>query len=234
MRTFDTNGNKQTNLFLWGDFVKNNEMNAANYSKRSLAPDIARGFMLLLIAMAYAPTYLFNVELGVYTRPAGGTSLDQTVNLLSFIFLDSRAYPMFAVLFGMGLAIVVNRQIEKGMSGRDIKKLIRRRGYFLLLFGVIHGTFVFGGEILGPYGLAILLISWLLYRSDRFLFITSALLTPFFIITAVAMGLGLFMSDAAAYEMADYSLMGIIERLISYPFGMLISYFSIQLSLSYC
>lgn len=32
--------------------MQNNKMTAANYSKRSLAPDIARGFMLLLIAMA--------------------------------------------------------------------------------------------------------------------------------------------------------------------------------------
>jgi hypothetical protein len=40
--------------------------------ERSLAPDLARGFMLLLIAMAYAPVYLFNVEPGVYTHPAGG------------------------------------------------------------------------------------------------------------------------------------------------------------------
>lgn len=55
---------------------------------------------------------------------------------------------MFAVLFRIGLAIVVNRQTEKGMADRDIKKLIRRRGYFLLLFRVIHGTFVYGGEIL--------------------------------------------------------------------------------------
>ncbi|QQK77106.1 DUF418 domain-containing protein [Salicibibacter cibarius] len=203
--------------------MKNNKMNAADYSERSLAPDISRGFMLLLIAMAYAPTYLFNIETGVYTRPAGGTLLDQTVNFLSLLFLDSRAYPMFAVLFGMGLAIVVNRQMEKGMGETDIKKLIRRRGLFLLLFGVVHGTFVYSGEILGPYGLSILLISWLLYRSNRALFTTSALLTPFFIITAMAMGLGLFMDDTASYALPDYSLIGIVERLISYPFGMLTS-----------
>lgn len=194
-----------------------------NTQERSLAPDIARGFMLLLIAMAYAPTYLFNVELGVYTNPAGGTWLDQTVNFLSVILLDSRAYPMFAVLFGMGLAIVVSRQMEKGLPEREIKKLIRRRGYFLLLFGVIHGTFVYGGEILGPYGISILLISWLLYRSDKALFITSAVLTPIFIFTAIMMGLGMFMFDTMTESLPDYSLAGIAERLISYPFAMLFS-----------
>lgn len=162
---------------------------------------------------------------GVYTNPAGGTFLDQTVNFLSIIFLDSRAYPMFAVLFGMGLAIVVNRQMEKGMPENDIKKLIRRRGYFLLLFGVIHGTFVYGGEILGPYGISILLISWLLYRSSRALFKTAAVLAPVFILTAVMLGLGMFMSDevSSAVAVPSYSLEGIIERLASYPFAMLFS-----------
>jgi uncharacterized membrane protein YeiB len=72
--------------------------------ERSLAPDLARGFMLLLIAMAYAPVYLFNVEPGVYTHPAGGDLLDKAVHFLSLIFLDSRAYPMFAALFGYGMA----------------------------------------------------------------------------------------------------------------------------------
>ena len=38
-----------------------------------LEPYLSRSFMLLLIAIAYAPTYLFNVEVDVYTRPAGGT-----------------------------------------------------------------------------------------------------------------------------------------------------------------
>lgn len=87
--------------------------NSINTKERSLAPDIARGFMLLLIAMAYAPTYLFNAAPGVYTSPTGGTWIDETVNFFSVIFLDSRAYPMFAVLFGMGLAIVISRQMEK-------------------------------------------------------------------------------------------------------------------------
>lgn len=193
--------------------------NSINTKERSLAPDIAGGFMLLLIAMAYAPTYLFNAPPGVYTSPTGATLLDQTVNFFSVIFLDSRAYPMFAVLFGMGLAIVISRQMEKGLTEGEIKKLIRRTGYFLLLFGVIHGTFVYGGEILGPYGISVLLISWMLYRSDKVLFITSAILAPFFIFTAMIMGLGMF--DTMPESPPDYSLAGIAERLISYPFGML-------------
>ncbi len=58
-------------------------------------------------------------------------------------------------------------------------------------------------------------------RSDKkFINTFIYLLTPFFIITAVGMGLGLFMYDAAAYAMPDYTLTGIIERLISYPLGM--------------
>src|SRR5688500_2620658 len=45
-------------------------------SERSLAPDIARGAMLLFIALANVPLYLWNRPLDTYGHIADGTVID--------------------------------------------------------------------------------------------------------------------------------------------------------------
>lgn len=132
--------------------------------ERKLAPDLARGFMLLLIAMAYA---------GVYAGGGFGTDLtdeplpDRLAGFLATLLLDNRAFPMFAILFGYGLGWMVARQTERGSEPADVRRLLRRRGLFLLLFGAVHAFLVFPGEILTSYGLATLVTGWLLFRSNR-------------------------------------------------------------------
>ncbi|GAB6926609.1 DUF418 domain-containing protein [Paenibacillus sp. JCM 10914] len=189
---------------------------------RSLAPDLARGFMLLLIAMAYAPTYLFNVEVGLYTHPAGGGLPDKFVHVMSLLFLDSRAYPMFSVLFGFGMAALVVRQRSAGLPDPEIRRLVRRRGLFLLLFGFVHGVLVYGGEILGPYGIATLLLGWLLFRQDRALKKAVLIMAPILVLTAWVLGIFMVTNDVMA-PVPDYSIAGLIERIFSYPFAILFS-----------
>ncbi|MEU6699443.1 DUF418 domain-containing protein [Pseudonocardia sp. NPDC046786] len=135
---------------------------------RLLAPDLARGAMLLLIAMAYAGVYAA-VPFG--TATAGAAPVDRIAAVLTTLLLDNRAFPMFAILFGYGLAWSVARQ-QRGRDGREvpgpeIRRSVRRRGLFLVLFGLVHAILVFPGEILASYGLAALLTGWLLFRPDR-------------------------------------------------------------------
>jgi uncharacterized protein len=66
-----------------------------------LASDPARGFMLLLIAMAYAPVYTTSGEAGGYGRRPGGSVLDQSVSFVSTLVVEYRAFPMF-VFVGAG------------------------------------------------------------------------------------------------------------------------------------
>ena len=131
---------------------------------RHLGPDLARGVMLLLIAMAYATVYAG----GGFMAPAtDGAIMDRIARLLSVLLLDNRAFPMFAVLFGYGLTWSVGRQLARGASESEARRLLRRRGLFLLLFGAVHAFLVFPGEILTSYGVAALLTGWLLFRPDR-------------------------------------------------------------------
>ncbi|ASO23055.1 putative membrane protein YeiB [Actinoalloteichus hoggarensis] len=186
---------------------------------RYLAPDLARGFMLLLIAMAYAPFYVSAAEYGLNYHPDDGSTADAVTNLLRIVLLDNRSYTMFAALFGYGLATVVARRQAAGAAPVETRRVLRRRGLFLLLFGFVHGTLVFPGEILGAYGIATLLVASLLFRPDRALLRVVGMLIPVFLLVVPV--LTLIASSAMYAEGATvvpgYSPPELLERLVTYP-----------------
>ena len=150
------------------------------------SPDVARGFMLLLIAVANVPQWS-----RVPAESAGtfrASAADAWWMFVRTLFVDHRAYPLFAMLFGFGLMTMVNRRIASGTraylqslpgvgAGReptaqeeswareqatvDARRLVRRRGWWMILFGFVHGIF-FVGDIIGVYGLvAVVFAGWL-------------------------------------------------------------------------
>lgn len=73
-------------------------------SRRALAPDLARGMMLLFIALAHVPWFLFDAEVGVtLLHPADGTVADRIAQIVTITTVDARAYPLFALLFAYGI-----------------------------------------------------------------------------------------------------------------------------------
>ena len=111
---------------------------------------------------------------------------------MSSLFIDQRAYPLFALLFGFGLATMVNRRMASGIdaycqqltgglrapSGAeldqareqaaiDARRLVRRRGLWMVLFGLIHGAF-FPSEIIGTYGIvAVVFAGWFAHKHHK-------------------------------------------------------------------
>ena len=79
-------------------------------SVRYPAPDIARGFMLLLIALANAPFWMV-----LFRTRAEVTGADTIWMGLRAAFVDHRSYPLFAMLFGFGLATMARRRTEAGL-----------------------------------------------------------------------------------------------------------------------
>lgn len=124
---------------------------------RKLAPDLARGFMLLLIALAHANQNLLHLE---------ATLLNQIMVLLRQIFVDGRAFPVFFLLFGYGMVQLLQRQEEKGHDWPYIRKLFRRRGWWLLVFGFAHAI-TLDDLTIGLYGLATVIFFWFLRLSDK-------------------------------------------------------------------
>jgi uncharacterized protein len=157
---------------------------------RALAPDLARGGMLLLIALANVHVYVHGHSLGVRGYPRDVAGVDQVVALLQMLLVDGRAYPLFAFLFGYGIAQLTRRRGEVGMPVGAVTRLVRRRGWWMVLIGLVHGVVLWSGDIVGAYGLIAVLMAGLLVRgTDQSLLVTAVVGTV--VTTAVYAGAGL-------------------------------------------
>jgi len=138
-------------------------------AERALAPDLARGIMLLLIVLSNTAFHLWAAPRGPSGwHPADGSWADRAVQFTMITVLDLRVYPLFAFLFGYGMTQLYLRQRAAGTSERDAAGLLRRRGLWLLVIGLTHATLLMAGDILGYYGLLSLALGWLfLRRGDR-------------------------------------------------------------------
>lgn len=132
-------------------------------AERSPAPDLARGGMLLLIALANVHTYLHPAE-GLRSYPAGLAPLDQVVVLLQMLLVDGRAYPLFALLFGYGITQLAWRRAVVGAPAEVVTGIVRRRGAWMVAFGFVHALLLFSGDILGAYGLVAVVLAGVLVR----------------------------------------------------------------------
>jgi uncharacterized protein len=114
--------------------------------------DLLRGVALLGIL-------LINIE---YLRAAGfydafvgatpaTTQADRVVQFLMGWLAAGKFLSMFAILFGVGAAMIVDRAVR---GGRSPRRLLARRYGLLVLFGLVHMVLLFPGDILFLYGLA--------------------------------------------------------------------------------
>ena len=134
--------------------------------ERALAPDLARGAMLLLIALANGAGYFLASAPGVAIDPQG---FERVYNFLMVELVHARGFPLFALMFGYGLVQLARRQEQSGSSPRQVRSVLLRRGVALLAFGAVHGVLLYSGDFLGAYGLiAILFTLLLLQRSEKF------------------------------------------------------------------
>ncbi|WP_283136661.1 DUF418 domain-containing protein [Rhizohabitans arisaemae] len=144
-------------------------------AERSLAPDLARGLMLLLIVLSNTGFHLWAAKLG----PSGwhavdGSTADRVVQFLMIVVLDLRIYPLFAFLFGYGMMQLYRRQTEAGTSEKGAVALLRRRSLWLIVVGFAHAALLMAGDIIGFYGLLSLIFGWLfLRRGNRVLLIAA-------------------------------------------------------------
>ncbi|WP_135451688.1 DUF418 domain-containing protein [Mycobacterium sp. DL99] len=137
-------------------------------AKRSIAPDFARGLMLVLIAVANVPYFILHRPHGVAAHSAEGSWADRVAQTLAIVGIDSRVYPMFAFLFGYGIVQMYTRQLASGTDPKDARRVLRRRHWWMIAFGFVHAALLWFGDIIGAYGIAGLLLVWLfLDRPDR-------------------------------------------------------------------
>ncbi|TQM80855.1 putative membrane protein YeiB [Saccharothrix saharensis] len=153
--------------------------------ERALAPDLARGAMLALIALANSVVYLYDRPYGVRQHIVEHGLLDRVAAVLNVTFVGGRAYPMFAALFAYGVVLSYRRHRTAGADDREAKRLLRRRNRWLIAFGAAHVVLLFPGDILLSYGiLGFLVLRWL-GASDRKLLVAAGL---WLVVVAVVQG----------------------------------------------
>lgn len=190
-------------------------------ASRALAPDLARGTMLLAIAFAHAPLFVLAVDHG--PALANGLSL-----AFHDLFVNNTARPMFAFLFGYALVQTLNQRTGRGDEPADVRAMLRRRGLWLMVFGLVHLLLV-PIDILAAYGLASLLLVGLLRARDRTLLRLGALsLLPGTLLSAVpmllALGRGVTTFDVGTLATpvgADLAAQ-YVQRLPAAPFGLVV------------
>lgn len=122
--------------------------------ERSGAPDVLRGFALLGVLAVN----LFQISGEL--PPATGA--DRAATWLREFLFTAKSYSLFSLLFGLGFAIQMGRAATKG---RGFAPFFARRSLILLAIGVLHGIFLWWGDILTMYALLGLLL--LAFREAR-------------------------------------------------------------------
>ncbi len=149
-------------------------INPVQNKEREVFMDVLRGFAIfgILIAnLAMGGLSLYsasNKQVGTFLLP----EIDHVLSFLYSIFIDGKFYSIFSLLFGWGIALQIQRGLNKGINPMPT---IRRRLLFMLLMGTIH-ILIWTGDIVLFY--AMLGFVLLLFRkfSNKTLLITAAVL----------------------------------------------------------
>lgn len=159
-------------------------------TERAPGPDLARGFMLLFIALANSHYFLPGTTvLGGY--PQDGTAIDSAVTWLVATFVDGRSFPMFGLLFGYGVAQLARR--HAALSRWELRRLLWRRSLILVVIGFCHAMLLYVGDIVAAYGVLLFLGAWVVRWRGRWLV---ALAVFFFLLVAAPSGDSLSVSSA--------------------------------------
>lgn len=137
-------------------------MRAIAANERIQLLDIARGFAvlgILFVNMMFYSTSLQEIQWQMSVWPAWWDNVAQTV---IDVFVSGKFLAVFSFLFGYGMIISKARAEQKG---RRFVPLYVRRLFLLMLFGLLHGWFIWFGDILFHY--AVLAFVSLLFHNRK-------------------------------------------------------------------
>lgn len=182
-------------------------------TERALAPDLARGAMLLLIALAHVPWFLYDAPVGAtMLHPVDGGIADRIVQALTLIVVDARTHTMFGFLFAYGVGQMYARQTARGTSPDTARRLLRRRHLWMILFGAVHAALLWQGDIVGVYGLiGLIMVPLFLGRTDRTLRVWVVVLLTLGALATIVSTISGLLVDSAGPMPADLQRLSIAE-----------------------
>ncbi len=142
--------------------------------------DILRGFALLGVLLMNM--YGFSGQTAVYRNPQAASGIDRAVVVLVRFLVEAKFYSMFSFLFGWGMAMQMTRAEAKGARFRPV---FLRRLFILLIFGVLHATLIWDGDILTAYALFGFLLLLFRKHSGKVLLVVAVLVLLLSIVLTV-------------------------------------------------
>ena len=119
-------------------------------AERLQALDVVRGFALLGILLMNIEGMAGPLMVALMGVDPALTGIDRRTDALIYLFVQSKFYVLFSLLFGMGFAVMAQRA---NAGGRPFAGVYWRRGLVLLGIGLVHALLVWSGDILVSYAL---------------------------------------------------------------------------------
>lgn len=149
--------------------------------ERIEAVDVLRGVALFgVMAINVLNEFRISIFQQFVAAPVATGALNRWIETYFHLFVELKAFAVFSMLFGLGLAIQFDRLRARGR----VLGLLVRRLLALLLIGVVHLTLIWNGDILVHYAVAGLIVLPFLFGSTRWTGTFAVLVAVFY----VAMG----------------------------------------------
>ena len=150
---------------------------------RDSAPDVLRGFALLGIIMVNLAFFSNDPSEGIGKESMSGIG-NSIAGFLVFTLFEGKFFLIFSFLFGYSSHYII------GLNGKNTPRWIRR-AVVLIIFGALHFSLLWHGDILFLYGSLGLILTLFFKRSDKFIkiWVTSIYATfSFFLILLALLG----------------------------------------------
>lgn len=170
--------------------------------------DILRGFALFGI-------FLMNIEFFTRTLQtySGGVppseGWDYAFGLAIYVAVQGKFWVLFALLFGMGFALMRERAAR---AGRPFVGLYLRRTLLLALFGALHIAFVWVGDILFAYAITALLLMMFAWLRGTAAWVVGALVYVGMAGLWLLMGIGLMFMPDSMMEPVRAEMLGLVAE----------------------
>ena len=128
---------------------------------RDPAPDVLRGFALLGIIMVNLAFFSNDPSEGIGKESMSGI-VNSIAGFLVFTLFEGKFFLIFSFLFGYSSHYII------GHNGKNTPRWIRR-AVVLIIFGALHFSLLWHGDILFLYGSLGLILTLFFKRSDKFI-----------------------------------------------------------------
>ncbi|MEM7734616.1 MAG: hypothetical protein AAF267_02400 [Deinococcota bacterium] len=132
---------------------------------RITAIDTLRGFALCGILVMNIMSFAMPDK--AYYNPTiygGDDLLNRLVYGFAHLFFDQKFMAIFSMLFGASVMLILSKARDKGSSGARIHYT---RNFWLLVIGVLHGIFLWQGDVLRTYAVCSFLLFFLRKLNPR-------------------------------------------------------------------